>query len=183
MNYWLLIVVLISTILGLTGGWVAGKILIYRIIPKHRQHIAESIGRSASAAFSFAELEKKITDPDTIKKVMPLVEDHVDNFLRNKLKNKMPVIGMLIGDKTINLLKEVFLKEIEELFPHVLKKFAENLQTEINLENEVAKRINSIPLVQMEKMLLPALRFFSLAGAITGLITGLANIVLFHIMM
>src|SRR6476646_1651503 len=126
MNYWQLIIPVFSVIIGWLSAWIACKIFLYRIIPHNRQSLAEKAGKAASAAFPFADLEQRILDPDSIKKIMPLVEEHVDDFLRNKLKEKMPVIGMFIGNKTIDSLKEVFLKEIEELFPQVLKQFAGN---------------------------------------------------------
>ena len=72
---------------------------------------------------------------------MPLIEKHMDDFLRNKLKEKMPMISMFIGDKTINTLKEVFLKEIEDLFPQVMKQFAGNLKSELNIEQMVVTKI------------------------------------------
>jgi hypothetical protein len=112
---------------------------------------------------------------------MPVVEGHVDDFLRNKLKNKMPAIGMLICDKTINSLKEIFLREIEELFQLVVKKFADNLKSEVNIEPEVAKKINSISPEEMEKMFAPALLYFNLEGAISGFVIGLINVVVFFI--
>lgn len=93
----------------------------------------------------------------------------------------MPVIGVLIGDKTINSLKEVFLKEIEELFPQVLTQFAGNLQNELNIETMVANKITSVSAGQTEKMLSPALRYFHLTAAITGFVAGLINMILFLI--
>ena len=110
-----------------------------------------------------------------------MVEGHIDDFLRNKLKEKMPVIGMFIGNKTINSLKEVFLKEIEDLFPQVLKQFAGNLRKELNIETMVANKITNVSAGQLEEALLPALRYFSLSGAITGLIVGIINLLYFFI--
>lgn len=106
---------------------------------------------------------------------MPLVENHIDDFLRNKLKQKMPVISMFIGDKTVNSLKEVFLKEIEELFPHVLKQFAGSLQENLDLGGLVAKKIEGIESEQLKKMLAPLLRYFQLAGLLGGLIIGVID--------
>jgi hypothetical protein len=120
-----------------------------------------------------------ITGKIFIKKIMPLVEEHVDDFLRNKLKEKMPVIGMFIGNKTIDSLKEVFLKEIEDLFPQVLKQFTGNLQSELNIEAMIVNKITTVSSGQLEKMLLPALRYFQITGAVTGLVIGVINVIIF----
>lgn len=113
---------------------------------------------------------------------MPVVEEHVDDFLRNKLKEKMPVIGMFIGDKTINSLKEVFLKEIEDLFPQVLKQFTSNLRSQLDIETMVVNKITSVSSRQLEKMVSPALKYLQLTGAITGFIIGAINLVIFLFM-
>jgi uncharacterized membrane protein YheB (UPF0754 family) len=182
MNYWFLLIPVLSALIGFISSWIAGKILFQKIIPQRQQYLAKKIGKTVSAEFSFTDLEKKISDPETIKKIMPLVEEHVDDFLRNKLKAKMPVIGMLIGDKTINSLKEVFLQEIEDLFPKVLKQFVGNLQNELDIETMITQKITAVPPEQFERMFSPALRYFKLAGAIIGFIIGLINVIIFLVL-
>ncbi len=179
MNYWLLIIPVISAIVGWFASWISGKVLVYRIIPSKRQYLAEKIGTIVSDAFTLADLEKKISNPEHVKKIMPLVEEHIDDFLRNKLKDKMPMIGMFIGDKTITTLKEIFLKEIEDLFPQVLKQFAGNLQNEIDIEKMVSNKITNVSSVQVEKILSPALGYFMLAGTMAGLAIGIINTTIF----
>src|SRR5258705_1823798 len=56
MNYWLLIVPIISTGLAWLGTWIAGKIFIYKIIPSRQRSLAEQLGKSVSTAFSFSDL-------------------------------------------------------------------------------------------------------------------------------
>jgi uncharacterized membrane protein YheB (UPF0754 family) len=181
MNYWLLVIPVVSGIIGWLGTWIAAKVFLYRIIPHNLQSVAEKTGKAASAAFSFAELEKKIIDPDNVKKIMPVVEEHVDDFLRNRLKEKMPVIGMFIGNKTIDSLKEIFLKEIEDLFPQVLKQFSGNLQNEFDIETMIADKITNVSAAQWEEMLAPALRYFQIMGAVTGFLIGVINWIIFFI--
>ena len=181
MNYWLLFIPLLSAFIGWLGVWIASKILLYRIIPSRVTTLAEKIGKTVNSEFSFAAIEKRISDPDNIKKVMPVVEEHVDDFLRNKLKAKMPVVGMLIGDRTINSLKEVFLKEIEDLFPHVLKKFTGNLETEFNLEAMIKTKITSVSSKRMENILSPGLKYYQVTGVIIGFIIGVINLIIFLI--
>ena len=88
-------------------------------------------------------MEEKVRDPDNLKKVMPLIEQHVDEFLKVKLKAEIPVIGMFIGDKTILSIKKVFLQEIEILFPEIMNAFAGNLKKEMNVERMITERIES----------------------------------------
>ncbi len=179
MNYWLLLIPVISAIIGFAGSWIAGIILTKKVIPSHQGEVAKMIGQKAAEGLSIADIEKKIADPENIKKVMPVVEAHIDDFLRHKLKAKMPMIGMLIGDKTINSLKEVFLKEIEEMFPQVMAKFTGNLKNEINIEALVTAKIRSVSPGTIRQSLSPVLKYFCLSGAVIGFVTGLVNTGLF----
>jgi uncharacterized membrane protein YheB (UPF0754 family) len=179
MNYWLLITPVIAALIGWICFQISVSLLFQQIIPKRQAVLASQIGTLVSSQFSFSGIEQKIKSPENVKKIMPLVEVHIDDFLRHKLKAKMPMIGMLIGDKTINSLKEVFLKEIEELFPQVLSQFAGNIQNELDIETMVADKIKSVPIGQMKKGFAPALKYFGLVAIISGFIIGLVNLGIF----
>src|SRR5690606_41103541 len=88
---------------------------------------------------------------------MPVVEEHIDEFLRHKLKEKFPMVGMLMGEKTIESLKEIFLKEIESLFPVILNKFAGNLAQEVDIKAMVTERLSNLPISRLEKAAFPVL--------------------------
>ena len=108
MNYWLLLIPLISAFIGWVTNWVAIKMLFHPrnpvtilgmkvqgIFPKRQQQFAEKLGKLVSRELlSFDEIETKITNPDNLKKVMPTVEAHIDHFLRVKLGETMPMISM-----------------------------------------------------------------------------------------
>ena len=66
-----------------------------------KKSIAEETGRFAgSQLLSFDEIERRITDPKSLDKIMPVIEEHIDQFLRVKLGKEMPMISAFIGDKT-----------------------------------------------------------------------------------
>jgi len=110
---------------------------------------------------------------------MPLVETHIDDFLRHKLKDKMPVISMFISDKLVNSMKEVFLKEIEDIFPQVLKQFSDNLYNDLDIAQITTDKMMSVSPARLEIMFTPVLRYFRLAGGIAGFIIGIINAVIF----
>jgi len=65
---------------------------------------------------------------------MPLVETHVDDFLRIKLPEAMPMISMFVGEKTILQMKTVFINELQLLFPQIMEKYASQLKKDLNPE-------------------------------------------------
>ena len=197
MNYWLLIIIpIISAFIGWVTNWVAIKMLFHPrqpkkilgitfhgIFPKRQQQFAEKLGKLVSAEFlSFDDIEQKISNPENLKQIMPMIENHVDDFLRNRLSPEMPVISMFIGDKTISKLKEAFMKEIETLFPQVMKKYASNLKEELDLEQIVITKVSGFSSDKLEEVLLQIMskefRFVEIIGAVIGFIIGLVQVII-----
>lgn len=197
MNNWLFIIIpLISAFIGWVTNWVAIKMLFHPrepkkilgitfhgIFPKRQQQFAEKLGKLVSAEFlSFDDIEEKISNPDNLKKIMPMIENHIDDFLRNRLTTEMPVISMFIGDKTITKLKESFMKEIEQLFPKVMKQYAVNLKDQLDLEQIVIKKVAGFSSDKLEEVLYQIMskefRFVEIIGAVIGFIIGLIQVII-----
>lgn len=197
MNWWLWMIPVISAFIGWIITLVAIKMLfhprkpiripgvtIQGILPKRRAVFAEKLGKLASAdLLSFDDIEQKITSPENLQKVMPMVETHIDHFLRTKLSKAFPMISMFIGDKTINQLKEVFMQELEEIFPALLKGYLANLKQELDLEKIVAAKVDSfLGSEQLEKNLYGLMGrefcFAKITGAVIGFLIGLVQVVI-----
>lgn len=194
MNYWLILIPLISAFIGWVTNWVAIKMLFHPrepkrilgitfqgIFPKRQKQFAEKLGKLVSDEFlSFSDIEEKISSPDNLKKIMPMIENHVDDFLRTRLSTEMPMISMFIGDKTIGKLKGAFMLEIESLFPAVMKQYASNLKTELDLEHIVIQKVSGFSSDKLEEILYQIMakefRFVEIIGAVIGLIIGLVQV-------
>ena len=181
MNWWLSILPFIAA--GL--GWLFVSLLlrllfhplqskkiwgntIQGLVPKRQAAFAKEIGHLAASFISVREIEEKITHPDNVKKIMPQATEHIDNFLRVKLVKSMPVVGMFVGDKTINNLKALFVTELEQLFPEIMKNYMGRLQEDFNIEQIVTDKIAAYPpaeieiafLKMMKKLKLPMMELF-----------------------
>ncbi len=182
MNPWLYLIPILSAILGWCLNWLAIQLFFKKLLPSKQSEIAAKIGSAAGTGlFSLADMEARVTDGEALKKIMPTIEKHIDEFLRNKLSTAMPVISMFIGDKTINQLKEIFMKELEEIFPATIKTYLANLQQDIDLKKIVTDKIASIPPVKLEaairKTIPGELRLFKIYGVIGGLLIGLVQLI------
>lgn len=200
MNYWLFTIPVISAFIGWVTNWVAIKMLFHPreprkflgitfqgIFPKRQQQFAEKLGRLVSNEFlSFSDIEEKISSPENLKKVMPLIEQHIDEFLRHKLSDEMPVISMFIGDKTINKMKGAFMNELELIFPILMKQFAGHLKTELDLEHIVINKVSNFSSDKLEALLYQIMskefRFVEIIGAVIGFIIGFVQIIITQLM-
>ncbi len=196
MNYWLILIPFISAFIGWFTNWIAIKMLFHPRLPKHflgmtfhgifpkrQKQFAEKLGRLVSQELlSFGDIEAKVSNPENVKKMMPLVETHLDDFLRNKLGKAMPVLSMFIGDKTINQLKAVFMDELQTLFPAVMKNYMSQLQSDLDLEKIVVDKVSNFSSDKLEEILLAIMskefRFVEVIGGVLGFVIGLLQVLL-----
>lgn len=196
MNWVLIFIPFISAFIGWVTNWIAIKMLFHPrepkkilgitfqgIFPKRQQQFALKLGKLVGAELlSFAEIEQKVSDPKNVAKVLPLLETHIDTFLREKLTAEIPMLGMLIGDKTIAQVKGVFIKELEEIFPVLMKQYMISLQNELDLEKIVADKVGQFSSNKLEDILNQIMstefRFVEIFGAVLGFIIGLLQVFL-----
>ncbi|MCB0716555.1 MAG: DUF445 family protein [Chitinophagaceae bacterium] len=196
MSSWFLLFPLISAFIGWLTNWVAIKMLFHPrepkrilgitfqgIFPKRQQKFAEKLGKLISEEFlSYEDIEAKISNPENLQQIMPIIENHVDDFLRNRLKDEMPVVSMFIGDKTIENLKSLFMQEIQTLLPVVMKQYAANLKTELDLEQIVITKVAAFSSDKLEEILFQIMskefRFIEIIGAVIGFLIGALQVVL-----
>ena len=190
MQYWQFFLILISGFIGWITNWIAIKMLfhprkpisllgitIQGIFPKNQSQFAQKLGKMVSGEFlSFSDIEKKISEPANIHKMMPLIEAHIDTFLRERLSEQLPMISMFIGDKTISRLKSTFMQEIEMLLPPVMKSYAGQLKNDLDLESIITQKVAHFSSDRLEELLYQIMakefRFVEWVGAIIGLFIG-----------
>lgn len=193
-NYWLLSIPVISGFIGWVTNWVAIKMLfhpkkqvnflgikIQGIFPKSQEQFAIKLGKLVSEQLlSFDDIESKLTNPENVQKMMPQLETHLDHFLRVKLKETMPMISAFIGDKTIDKLKKVFVDELQELFPSLIKNYAASLKNDLDLEQIVTDKVKNFSSDQLEDILYQIMakefRFVEIIGGVLGFLIGLLQI-------
>ena len=195
MNYWLLLIPLISALIGWALNTVLIQLLFYPLtpkkilgitfeglIPKNQQVIASQAAKFVTSHLPFQLIEEKLTHPDIIEKIMPFIEEEIDNFLRNKLPVQMPMISMFIGDKTIAQLKEVLVAELRTLFPKLISNYINTIQSNCTLESIITQKIASIPIDSLEGYIRDGLKkkfqVFRLTGLVTGLFIGLFQVII-----
>jgi len=150
------------------------------VLPKHKNQLAIDFGKLANEELLplLNNLQTKLADPTSTDKIMPFVEKHIDHFLRVKLSEKMPVIGMFIGESTISELKSIFIEELKSLFPEMMGVYMSSIQNEIDIENIIAAKVESISSGRIEGLLKNSLKgeltrvyiVFSAIGFLIGLL-------------
>lgn len=192
----ILLILILSAFIGCVSIWMAIKMLfhpalpkkiagitIQGIFPKRQEQIALKLAKMVSTELlSFAEIEQKIADPENVAKLLPVLEIHIDTFLREKLPTAIPMIGMLIGDRTIVQVKGVFMKELETLFPILMKEYMTTLQTNLDFEKIVFEKAITFFSNKLEEIIYKSLasefKFVQICGGVIGFIIGLLQVFL-----
>lgn len=196
MNYWLLLIPVISAFIGWVTNMLAIKMLFHPrnpikilgltfhgIFPKRQRVFAERLGKLVSAELlSYDDIEEKITNPENLKKLMPMIEGHIENFLKVKLSDEMPFLSLFVGDKTINSLKKIFMQELELLFPQIMRSYISHLETELDLEKIVTDKVAAFSSEKLESILFQIMskefRFVEIIGGVIGFIIGLIQVLI-----
>ena len=190
---------LISAFIGWFTNWIAIKMLFHPreprkilgitlqgIFPKRQHQFAEKLGKLVSdELLSYSDIASKITDPANLQSVMPLVDTHIDDFLRKQLPEQMPIISMFIGDSTIRELKSVFLVKLQELFPEIMHSYMNTLQDQLNLEAIVTEKVAGFSSDKMEQILMSIMqkefRFVEIIGGVLGFAIGLLQVLITYL--
>lgn len=186
----------ISAFIGWFTNWIAIKMLfhpkepkrflfmtIQGIFPKRQQQFAQKLGVTvANELLHFDEIAARINDPKNLQSVTPFIEQHIDHFLHQKLKEKLPVISMFVSDGMIQKLKEGLMEEITLLLPQLINQYTQNLKDHINIEKMVSDKVAAFSSDKLEAILVGIMnkefRFVEIIGGVLGFLIGLMQIAL-----
>ena len=196
MNWVLFLIPLISAFIGWFTNWIAIKMLFHPrepkkilgitfhgIFPKRQQQFAMKLGKLVSnELLSFEDIEQKIANPQNVEKLMPVLEGHIDTFLKEKLTAQIPMLAMFVGEKTIAQVKSVFMAELQELFPILMKQYMTTLQTELDMEQIVTDKVGRFSSDKLEEILNQIMstefRFVEIIGGVLGFLIGIVQVLL-----
>ena len=158
-------------------------ITIQGIFPKRQRQVAEKLGvMVASELIHFDEIAIQLKNPEMLKGLNPVIEKHLDNFLHVKLKEKMPVISMFVGDGTLQKIKDGMMEEIELLLPEIISKYTDSLSQRIDIEKMVTEKVSNFSSDKLEQILQSVMkkefRFIEIIGGVLGFVIGLIQMAL-----
>ncbi|MEJ7738199.1 MAG: DUF445 domain-containing protein [Chitinophagaceae bacterium] len=199
MNIWLAWIPIISA----CTGWLFNRLLVSILfypsrkvrflgfslqgqLPVLQQQIAEKLGTWVTELLPIEDIKMMFSNPANLQKMMPRVEEHIDQFLRVKLPQAMPMIAMFVGDKTISQLKAVFMSELETLFPLIMNEYMNQLDSEIDINRTVTEKFALLHgdkiATAMKALLSKQLRFIELMGVLGGFSIGLVQVLVILIL-
>ena len=156
-------------------------ITIQGVFPKRQKQFAMKLGKVvATELINFKDIAEQLKDPRHLSHVKPIIEKHLDDFLKVKLKEKLPVIAMFVSDGMLGQIKEGMLEEIEQLLPDVLSHYTDSMTNKIDIEQMVTNKVADFSSDKLEEILKIVMskefRFVELIGGVLGFVIGLIQI-------
>jgi uncharacterized membrane protein YheB (UPF0754 family) len=157
----------ISAFIGWFTTWLAFKMLFYPkkpinilglkvqgIFPKGRGQFAEKMGALISKELiSFDDIRAKINNPALLEKAMPHIEERMDNFLKTKLNEHLPLVSMFIGKDTLANIKQGISTEIKNSLPALIDKLSNEMEAELDIAKIVTDKVNAFDSDKLENLL------------------------------
>lgn len=186
----------ISAFIGWFTNWIAIKMLFHPrleknilgfklqgIFPKRQAQFAEKLGQLVSKELiSFDDIASKINSPQTLEKLLPTIELHVNQFIDVKLKEEIPLLSMFITGNTLDNIKKGIVKEFESMFPTLVGNMTNNISNDVNIEKIVTEKVQAFSSDKLEEILMAIMskefKFVEIIGAVLGFIIGLLQVLL-----
>jgi len=154
------------------------------ILPKKQQQLANQLANLVAEQFPLNDIKGKILSPESVSAMLPAAETAIDDFLRKKLVEKMPMLSMFITDRLINELKNIFIDEIKTLFPILINEYADKILNKHELKSTIQNYLNNLSAEQIEiyiKKNTLILKVLNWWGFIIGFLIGILQLCLFLI--
>ncbi|MEE6186764.1 hypothetical protein [Niabella digestorum] len=174
----------LSAILGWLINRSFSRYLLYRYLPTRQEQIIDSIGNKAAQLISTEKIESYLADPTLIGKAMPMIEKHIDEFLSVKLPQQIPMLSMFVGNKTTDKIKEVFVDQLQQLFPKVMTEIVTHAQDKFDIKTFVINELSSNDAItQTKNALASPLQKLQYIGLLSGFLIGIVNVLLLLLLM
>lgn len=183
----------IAGLIGWATNWVAVKMLFHPkqpvdliffklqgIFHQRQKEIAFKLGDLIEdKLFSHGDIHDKITSPEFIRTLLPIVERRLDSFLAEKLISIHPMLAML-PDSMLDSIRGVLMEEFETFLPDLIDSASDKLGEAIQIRDVVREKIEKFDVAELEDILFSILKsefkMIEYVGGVLGFFIGLAQV-------
>lgn len=180
----------LSAFIGWITNWVAVKMLFHPrrplnlglftlqgIFPKRQKVFAEKLGRLvAEELIHMDEIRSKLLDPRKLESLYPLIGEHMDHFLQHRMKEKMPVLSLFMGEGLMEKVKEGMMEEIQIMLPRLMDEYSASWTESLPIEEMVRTKVGNFSSDKLEAILHSIMkkefRFIEFLGGVLGFLIG-----------
>lgn len=163
MNYFLILIPILN---ALFGWWMIDTLILFvfrpydpvkilgltiqGILPALQNKIAVKAGEWAEQNASTTKMESYLLSKESLKELHDYLEEKADDFIRNKLTERISLLKMFITEGIIIQAKEVLVEQLDKMIPELIKGFIPKVSEKINIKKAVEDKIKNYPLLHLE---------------------------------
>lgn len=196
-GYKMVLIPLVAALIGWLTNWVAIKMLfhpkqpinlglftLHGIFHRRQKELALRLGNIIQdRLFSHEDIHHKLTSPEFLDKLKPILERHLDEFLTQRLHNLHPMLALL-PEGMIDGLRTKLMEEFESFLPHLLEGASESLENLIQVKDIIREKIEAFEVSQLEEILFSILKkefkMIEYVGGVLGLLIGLVQVLIYE---
>jgi hypothetical protein len=150
-----------------------------------KPELAEVAGACVEKQMSPARLMESLSGPALGQAVQSELESKVSSFIKERLPEKWPMLGMFLNADTLEKIRAGLMEELQEMLPGFLHKLSGTLAANIPARRIVEQKIQALS--EMEILEYIKTKHSKMAsgmqwaGALIGLLIGLAAVFCFKI--
>jgi uncharacterized membrane protein YheB (UPF0754 family) len=148
-------------VLNALFGWLMISLLVYFLfhprkrknlfiidwqgfIPKNFDNWVTHLGKyAAENLVNIPQMKESLLKGERLTQINSMLEKKVDDFLRNKLKEKIPVISMFITEGMVSKMKEVLMAELEKMVPAAIDQIAAGVEQEFDVQKLISEKMSA----------------------------------------
>jgi len=197
-GYKMVLIPLIAALIGWLTNWVAVKMLFHPRQPinvlgfrfqgifyRRQKELATRLGNIIEdKLFSHQDIHDKITSPEFVGRLTPVLEKHLDIFLSERLTSLHPMLA-LVPESILGTIKAKMMEEFESFLPHLMQGASESLEDIIQIKQVIQEKIESFEVSQLEEILFSILKnefkMIEYVGGVLGFFIGLVQVLIYQV--
>ncbi|MCC5931581.1 MAG: DUF445 family protein [Cyclobacteriaceae bacterium] len=153
------------------------------IFPKRQERLAEKLGSIvARELFSIDDIKKRFTSSKTAEDINQMLDEKLEDFLENKLKESLPMASFFLGAESKKKIKEKLHEEFQNILPEVLNVFSGRLEKDLDIENVVFTKVSAFSSKKLEEILFSIMKkefkLIEILGGVLGFFIGLLQLLI-----
>ncbi len=162
---------LIIPIMTAILAWFIAWLFVKLIFSGNGKYLRKEMGKINIEAFINQE-----TSRSQFESLLPTIDQQLDHFFTHKIGEKLPMVSMFIGEKTIVQLKAVFMEELALIFPSLITSLSSSAIQ--SFSNNLKSKWSQI----LEASVLKSTRKFRIISFFIGLLWGfLIHFLTYHL--
>jgi uncharacterized membrane protein YheB (UPF0754 family) len=158
-----------------------GPFKIQGLIPKRREELAISIGKTVSShLISHADIANSLKDIPVDESFKQALDEKMEEFINRKILSLNLMVSMFVTTEIKSKIKNAITSELILMLPDMAERFASGLEDRLDMQVLVTDRIRSFELEKLEQIILEIssreLKAIEIYGGILGFMIGLIQV-------